>query len=903
MKSRLAVVLPAYNEEASLESLLWRIHRALNSYDYWIVVVDDGSSDETAAIARRLSDQIPIRLVCHGTNRGYGAAIRTGMLAGREIADSVVTMDADDSHDPSLIPLMLTTLECGSDLIIASRFVPGGRMVGVPFHRTMLSYGAAVVFDLLIRIPGVKDYTCGYRAYSGDLIDRFVATWGRDRFVIEPGFCVGVELLAKADVLGASLSEVPLVLRYDRKLSDSKLDLRSTLLGYVDLVKRVRREKVATPSGASRRSVPWLQERGGLEVAAGVGADAGGVLLAFLLSFLSYEALLSLGLLVRPQPDPSRYAWLALLFAATTVLTFWQFGLYRSRSTVLILRHLETVARALTVSIALFFVALFFLSGKHPSRLIVFGAFALSYPIVLLTRRLTSYWIRSLRIRSGEASRILIYGVGDVGRLLMKKLLNAPRLGAEVVGFLDDRESPGRLVRCRVSQMHGREFEARVLGSGSDLARVARETRATELCIAIPDLNTDRLERLREEAEALGLELGIVPRFGDLRPDQLVVEDIGAVPVLRFNRPRSSRFLLAAKRAVDIVGVLALAPIAIPLGLLVAAAVRFDGKPILFRQTRIGRAGRPFTLLKFRTMSTRVDPYENSPADLSDPRLTRVGRIIRLAGLDELPQLLNVLKGEMSLVGPRPEMPQIVARYGDVERSRLSTRPGLTGIWQLSPDRSQAIHENLEYDLYYLSRNSLILDFLILGETLFFFARALGSSLARGFRKLDPEAIARSLDPRTLRDRWPGSRPERPKRLVFVALDQRRRPDEPSSWSSCVPRVSSLGSTCAVKLLAASANRNRLSELAPMSSEDGSEPGLEFVPYEPDSVRLLATEADCVVTDLGHVAEWAFGAGVPTFLIRDKEDLEIGTNGPEAAFASVVRSALTGAAPGPPAIA
>jgi lipopolysaccharide/colanic/teichoic acid biosynthesis glycosyltransferase len=482
--------------------------------------------------------------------------------------------------------------------------------------------------------------------------------------------------------------------------------------------------------------------------------------------------------------------------------------------------------------------------------------------------------------------------------------LDAPRLGAEVVGFLDDREAPGHLVRCRVSQMHGQEVEARVLGSGRDLARVAHETRATELCIAIPDLTSARLERLREEAEALGLELGIVPRFGDLRPDQLVVEDIGAVPVLRFNRPRSGRFQLAAKRAVDIVGVLALAPIAIPLGLLVAAAVRFDGKPVLFRQTRIGRDGRPFTLLKFRTMSTRVAPYENSPTDLSDPRLTRVGRIIRLAGVDELPQLLNVLKGEMSLVGPRPEMPQIVARYGDVERSRLSTRPGLTGIWQLSPDRSQAIHDNLEYDLYYLSRNSLILDFLILGETLVFFARALGSSIAEGFRKLDLEVFYRALDPRTLRNRRTRTGAETPRQLVFVALDQRRRPDEPVSWSRCVPRVSSLGSSCAVKLLAASANRNRFSELAPTSSANGDATGLEFVPYEPDSVRLLATEADCVVTDLGHIAEWAFGAGVPTFLIRSKEgDLEIGTNGSESSLAGVVRSALAGATPGSPAIA
>jgi hypothetical protein len=303
-------------------------------------------------------------------------------------------------------------------------------------------------------------------------------------------------------------------------------------------------------------------------------------------------------------------------------------------------------------------------------------------------------------------------------------------------------------------------------------------------------------------------------------------------------------------------------------------------------------------------MDARVAPYSDSPKDSSDPRLTPVGRIVRLAGLDELPQLYNVLKGEMSLVGPRPEMPHIVAGYNEAERTRLRARPGLTGIWQLSPDRSQAIHENLEYDLYYMSRDSIIIDLLVLGETFVFFARALGSSIVERTRALDPADAAKILDPRSLPSRLLGAQRKDASQYIFVALDQRRRPDEPPSWSAYLPRFSRLESGYAVKLLAAPANQSRFAELTPSKdlSEDGSR--LEFVPYESEYVHELARNADCVVTDLSHIAEWAFGAGVPTFLLRhDEDDLEIGPNSGDEGITAVVRSALGGTSPISPVMA
>lgn len=174
----------------------------------------------------------------------------------------------------------------------------------------------------------------------------------------------------------------------------------------------------------------------------------------------------------------------------------------------------------------------------------------------------------------------------------------------------------------------------------------------------------------------------------------------------------------AGKRLFDIVASTALLLLLSPLLLLVAFLVILDSPgPALFQQERIGEHGRPFRLWKFRSMHISSPRYARSPISSTDPRLTRLGRILRRLSLDELPQLVNVLRGEMSLVGPRPEMPFLVARYTPVQRRRLEGRPGLTGLWQISEGRLAPIHENLQYDLHYLRHHNVILDAAILLRT------------------------------------------------------------------------------------------------------------------------------------------------------------------------------------------
>jgi lipopolysaccharide/colanic/teichoic acid biosynthesis glycosyltransferase len=190
-------------------------------------------------------------------------------------------------------------------------------------------------------------------------------------------------------------------------------------------------------------------------------------------------------------------------------------------------------------------------------------------------------------------------------------------------------------------------------------------------------------------------------------------------PVRRFGYELS-------KRVCDFLGSLALTVIGSPIFLLLGLIIKLDSPgPALFCQERVGQNGKRFNMFKFRTMHMSAAPYDYSPSAPTDPRITRIGKFLRRTSLDELPQLLNVLLGQMSLVGPRPEMPFIVQQYTDRERQRLEVKPGITGLWQLSGDRAYLIHQNVEYDLYYLQHRNFFMDLAIILHTSVFAMRGI----------------------------------------------------------------------------------------------------------------------------------------------------------------------------------
>jgi len=230
----LTIVLPIFNEEANLACLFDRIDGALRKdrIPYRVIAVDDGSTDGTPDVIERYRSRTPLQLVQHNTNQGLGAAIRSGLMEAVAVSsadDVIVTMDADESHTPALITRMLEAIDRGSDVVIASRFQPGSACHGVPRHRLFLSIAASILFRVLFPTPGVRDYTCGYRAYRVTALRRAADRYGSSLFEFD-GFQCMVDLLLKLRGAGAHFSEAPVVLRYDLKKGQSKMRVWRTAI-------------------------------------------------------------------------------------------------------------------------------------------------------------------------------------------------------------------------------------------------------------------------------------------------------------------------------------------------------------------------------------------------------------------------------------------------------------------------------------------------------------------------------------------------------------------------------------------------------------------------------------------------------------------------------------------------
>lgn len=243
-RARVIVVLPAYNEEPSLGRLLERLDQAMreDAMDYEIVVVDDGSTDGTARLVRRYSDYLPVHLECHDVNRGLGTTIRDGLKRAVALAtdeDIVVVMDADNTHTPGLIRTMVRVVREGADVVIASRYRAGSHILGVPFHRKLLSLGARALLRAVFPIRGVRDYTCGYRAYRARVLRDAFRRYGDD-FVNQQGFQCMIDILLKLRGLDLVFREVPLILRYDFKQGASKMKVARTIGQSITLVARRR---------------------------------------------------------------------------------------------------------------------------------------------------------------------------------------------------------------------------------------------------------------------------------------------------------------------------------------------------------------------------------------------------------------------------------------------------------------------------------------------------------------------------------------------------------------------------------------------------------------------------------------------------------------------------------------
>jgi dolichol-phosphate mannosyltransferase len=237
------IVLPAFNEAPTLARLLNHIGESMDDahLTYHVVLVDDGSSDATSDIAQGFSENMPMTMVRQSVNQGLGATIRDGLVTAMKLSaehDTVITMDADDTHSPGLILRMVEMVREGFDVVIASRYQKGSRVIGVPLHRRVLSRLASLLFRCILPIKGVRDYTCGYRAYRAEAIRRVLLTYG-DEFLARDGFECMIDILLKLGNLGLIIGEAPFILRYDQKDGQTKMNLSRTI--YRSLILLVKR--------------------------------------------------------------------------------------------------------------------------------------------------------------------------------------------------------------------------------------------------------------------------------------------------------------------------------------------------------------------------------------------------------------------------------------------------------------------------------------------------------------------------------------------------------------------------------------------------------------------------------------------------------------------------------------
>ena len=366
-----------------------------------------------------------------------------------------------------------------------------------------------------------------------------------------------------------------------------------------------------------------------------------------------------------------------------------------------------------------------YLSYRDISRVLFLLFVLLAYAFLIIWRILARV---SFHFGNKPESQrhVLIVGAGPVGRQLQEQIVKNPQLGLSLVGFLDDNTIK-------------RSKHQEILGSLDAVRQVVSLRDIDDVVIALPQRAHERVNRLVAELHNLPVKVWVIPDYFHLALHKAVIEEFAGIPMLDLRAPALNEYQRMIKRAFDLIVTLFLLPPSLVFMAIIALAIRLESDgPILFHQTRVGENGRFFEMLKFRTMIPNAEQLRNIVERVddnghlihktrNDPRVTRVGNFLRRTSLDELPQLINILKGEMSLVGPRPELPYLVDMYEPWQRTRFAVPQGITGWWQVNGRSDKPMHMNTEDDLYYVQHYSLILDLHILFKTIAVVLRGKGA--------------------------------------------------------------------------------------------------------------------------------------------------------------------------------
>ncbi|MHB1295840.1 MAG: sugar transferase [Anaerolineae bacterium] len=411
---------------------------------------------------------------------------------------------------------------------------------------------------------------------------------------------------------------------------------------------------------------------------------------------------------------PSILALIAILLCA-----YWLEGAYRQERGREFFDEFYIVLRGTMMGNAVMIVAVFLSTPNYYSRLIFGYAGVLTLVLLGLARTIERAVIARRRQRGLGVERVLIVGAGEVTRSIMRTVCARPELGYAIEGFVDDDP-------VKASTSIGR-FTA--LGNTAVVPDLLATHAIDQVIITLPWTAHDQIERVMQQCQAADVSVRIVPDLFQMTMSNVVVDNLDGIPLLGVQEPMLKDYEIVLKRAMDViiamVGLVVLSPILI----LISLAIKLESRgPVIFSQVRVGRNGVQFMCYKFRTMVEDAEALKAELVDRNeasgpffkirdDPRRTRMGRFLRRLSLDELPQLWNVFKGEMSLVGPRPNLPAEVMQYQPWHRRRLEVPPGITGLWQVSGRSDLTFDEMVLLDIYYIENWSALFDLRILIKT------------------------------------------------------------------------------------------------------------------------------------------------------------------------------------------
>ncbi len=452
--------------------------------------------------------------------------------------------------------------------------------------------------------------------------------------------------------------------------------------------------------------------------------DAGSVAAALAIATYFRPMLSSLPLVANiPAPleiPPLLFPIFSVLWVGVLLL----FSVYDARRNLRVGDELTSLTLgSLLAGIAL--AGVLYLSVRDLSRLLFITFFALAYLLLVLYRLAFRLAFASGLLSAVQIRRVLVVGAGVVGMELAECIRRHHNLGLTLVGFLDDAPA--------------KQSNPQVLGPLAQARQIIKGQAVDDVIMALPRRAYERVNCLVTECHDLPVKVWIIPDYFALALHRATMEEFAGLPMLDLRAPALNEYQRMVKRAFDLMIVIVVLPFSLPLMGLIAFFIRLDSPgPALFRQQRMGENGRTFEMLKFRTMVQnayelrylveRIDAEGHLiHKSRDDPRVTRVGRLLRRTSLDELPQLLNVLKGEMSLVGPRPELPFMVEQYQPWQRRRFAVPQGITGWWQINGRSNKPMHLHTEDDLYYVQNYSLLLDLRILIKTVWAVLRGLGA--------------------------------------------------------------------------------------------------------------------------------------------------------------------------------